>query len=50
MARQYGNELLAARKNNPSERLEEAVINVTKFATCGTWKESYQADYLEPES
>lgn len=49
MARQYGNELLAARKNNPSERLEEAVINVTKFATTGTWKESYQADYLEPE-
>lgn len=49
LARQYGNELLSARKTNPNKRLQEAATTVVMFATTGTWKESYQPDYLEAE-
>ena len=50
LARQYGNELLAARRRNPNnERLEEAVTNVVTFATTGVWNEGNQSDYLEQE-
>jgi len=47
LARQYGNELIAAQKRNPNQRLEEAVTNVVTFATTGVWKESYQPAYLD---
>jgi len=41
LAQPYANELLAAYKKHPSQRLEFAVQNVLNLATSGAWKDSY---------
>jgi hypothetical protein len=50
IAQQYANELLAAQKKYPNERLQEAAAKVATLATTGVWKESYGPRWLEDES
>ena len=39
LARQYANELQKTRQRTSNARLEEAILNMTLFATTGVWKE-----------
>ena len=48
-AKEYGNMLLAAKKEHSNERLEKAAATVVKFAATGEWTEKGQFDYLESE-
>lgn len=47
LIQQYANELLAAHKRHPSQRLEYAVQNVLNLATTGSWKESYDTSLAD---
>lgn len=54
IANQYGNRLLTANKNHPSERLQTAATKVVSFATggtwdAGTWNENSQLNFFETD-